>query len=189
MISYGGFPYSSANYALAAQTVFPLLAIWMPIANAARKSYISQATAGMICGRVNHFNPGSTIPAALAAPTAVNTGKGGLSGGAIAGIVVGVVLGVALIAGAIVWWFMNRRKKSTYPPQPRYAAVETASMPRREDADIFPEEAPENAVSEMPAKERQPEMDSGTDHEVYELAVPVMELEGDLRTNHGRNYG
>ncbi|KAJ8660518.1 hypothetical protein O0I10_003564 [Lichtheimia ornata] len=42
-------------------------------------------------------------------------GGGGLSGGAIAGVVVGVVVGVGLIAGAVAFLFIRRRRDSGQP--------------------------------------------------------------------------
>ena len=91
--------------------VYPLLTVFLPIADIKRVSTISQAKTTVQCVHTDHFNPGSRVSPALPSGTPVDLSPGGLSGGAIAGIVVGAVVGVALIAGA-AWWFRRKRRNA-----------------------------------------------------------------------------
>ncbi|KAF2162473.1 hypothetical protein M409DRAFT_27098 [Zasmidium cellare ATCC 36951] len=183
--------YNSETYSILTQTVTPIIAVWMPIANADRPSTISYATAGMICVNVNHFNPGSVVPAALPSPTPVGSG-GGLSGGAIAGIVVGVVVGVALIVGLAVWWFLAKRrkgKKSTELPVNEKDTIDMSGNAVVGDTDYkhtqsSPVEAPaeERPLAELENQDFRPELDAGKDNQVFESdakpSAPAVELEG-----------
>lgn len=186
--------YDRGNYALLTQTVTPVIAVWMPIANANRPSSIQYATAGMICGVANDYNPGSLKIPALPSPTPV--GGGGLSGGAIAGIVVGVVVGVGLIAGLAAWWFLAKRRKAK-----RTANTSTGGeFDEKDTKDLTssgsavgshdvknsqssPVEAPTSRpIAELPQNDFRPELDAGKDNQVFEAdakmnAAPV-ELEG-----------
>lgn len=191
--------YNRANYALLTQTVTPIIAVWMPIANADRPSTISYAQAGMICVKTDTFNPGSVQPAALPSPTPVG-GSRGLSGGAIAGIVVGVVVGVALIAGLAVWWFLAKRrkaKKSGEVPAGGHmhekdridmsgdAAIENGGV---KHVNSSPVEAPggERPPAELPQQDFRPELDAGKDNQLFEsdakVGAPAAELEGSAPT-------
>ncbi|KAK4494648.1 hypothetical protein PRZ48_014004 [Zasmidium cellare] len=184
LISYT-VDYSSEAYALIAQSVTPIIAVWMPIANSDRPSTIVTAKAGMVCVNVNHFNPGSVVPAALPAPTPVG-GGGGLSGGAIAGIVVGVVVGVALIAGLAAWWFLARRRKSKKSAE-LPANENTIGMSWNTDTkhtQDSPVEVPaeERPLAELENRGFRPELDGGKDNQVFEsdakVGAPAVELEG-----------
>lgn len=192
------FDYSSYTYALVTQSVTPIIAVWMPIANADRPSSIGYAQAGMICVNVNKFNAGSVKPAALPAPTPL--GGGGLSGGAIAGIVVGVVVGVALIAGLGAWWFLAKRRKArkgaVLPVNEDINEKDTIDMSGNaaiangdtKNAQTSPVEAPagDRPLAELPQEDFRPELDAGKDNQVFEsdakLGAPAVELEGSAPT-------
>lgn len=119
--------YNTENWALYTQGISPIIAVWMPIANAARPSTIQYAVTGMICGHVTKFKEGSIVPPALPDATPVNENGGsarGLSGGAIAGIVIGVLVAVALMAGAILWFFLGKRRKAKKAAQQESAVAD-----------------------------------------------------------------
>lgn len=187
--------YSSANYALLVQTVTPIIAVWMPIANADRPSSISYAQAGMICVKTDTINRGSRKPAALPLPTPVGDG-GGLSGGAIAGIVVGVVVGVALIAGLAAWWFLAKRRKAKKSGKvlaggnmDEKGTIDLSGNAAVGNGDVkhvnsSPVEAPggERPLAELEHQDFRPELGAGKDNQVFEsdakVGAPAAELEG-----------
>lgn len=191
--------FSRENYALLTQTVTPVIAVWMPIANADRPSTIQYAQAGMICGQANNYAPGSLRPAALPTPTPVGSG-GGLSGGAIAGIVVGVIVGVGLIVGLAMWWFMRRRRKAKKSAGSGAVGGEFDEKDTKDlsgsisgindvkNTQSSPVEAPggERPVTELPQQDFRPELDAGKDNQVFEsdakLGGPAVELEGSAPT-------
>ncbi|KAF7196660.1 hypothetical protein HII31_02030 [Pseudocercospora fuligena] len=185
--------YNNANYNLLGNIAAPILAIWMPIANAERPSTIQYATAELICAGIKHFNPGSKVAASLPSPTPVG-GGGGLSGGAIAGIVVGVVVGVALIAALAAWWLISKRRKA------RSSAAASEATPAEKGGSDYsstgagppgdvkmneqtsPTEAPDTALSELPPSTfTRSELDTGKGVERFELpseASKPVELPG-----------
>ncbi|EME78470.1 uncharacterized protein MYCFIDRAFT_178616 [Pseudocercospora fijiensis CIRAD86] len=184
--------YNDANYNLLGRIAAPILAIWMPIANAERPSTIQYATAELICAGVKKFNPGSRVAASLPSPTPVGSG-GGLAGGAIAGIVVGVVVGVALIAALAVWWLVSQRRRArsnaaveVTPPEKGTSDYSSTGAGPPGDVKVneqmSPTEAPDTALSELPpSTSTRSELDTGKGVERFELpseASKPVELPG-----------
>ncbi|GIZ48272.1 hypothetical protein CKM354_001134000 [Cercospora kikuchii] len=163
------FNYFAANY-----LVVPLITAFMPIANEDRPVTLGSSKAFMSCGRAKNLTEGSlSIPDAREAaaslgilPNGNGTGSdqgaavgnategatdegeddGGISGGAIAGIVIGVVIGLALIAAA-VWFFVIRKKRRSHSGMAELNGHEES---KSKDARQYSVEAPnEHAVSEM----------------------------------------
>lgn len=170
--------YDDANWADYTQGISPILAVWFPIANAARPSTIQYAVTGMICAHITDFKEGSVRPPALPAATPVNEngGGGGLSGGAIAGIVIGVLVAVALVAGGIAWFLLGKKRKAKKIAQQQNDAVadEKGAGSASDDGFGSPAAAAakgqagraELAPSDTPARQ---ELDSGKTNQLHEL--------------------
>lgn len=96
------------------RTIYPILTIFMPVANADAPVSLAAAKTQLVCLHIDNINAGSYIPEAAAEPTPIKYRSDGksLSGGAVAGIVVGAVLGVALVAGAVVWLWRLKKHRS-----------------------------------------------------------------------------
>lgn len=139
---------------LAADTVWPLLTVFMPVADAARQVWTMNATSALTCTRITDFNPGSRIPAKAPEPTPVTPYRNSrrLSGGAIAGIVVGSVIGVAILFTVIILWRRRVRKS-------RASVVNEVSY-----SEMY-EKGAVSTVGEIGDDKNRPELD----HEAYRI--------------------
>jgi hypothetical protein len=111
---------SHAQYDKRHHDVFPLLTVFMPVANSKRQVTVDEASSTVTCVRVTHNNPGSRIPASLGEPTPVHISTGGtsLSKAEITGVVVAITVGAGLLVVALVVWWLRRRKASRAVAQP-----------------------------------------------------------------------
>jgi uncharacterized iron-regulated membrane protein len=111
---------SHAEYDKLQNSVYPIVTVFMPVANSEREVTVDQASSTVTCVRVTDYNPGSRIPASLGEPTPVHISTDGasLSNGEIAGVVVAITVGVGLLVVALVVWWLRRRKASRTVAQP-----------------------------------------------------------------------
>ncbi|KXT17592.1 hypothetical protein AC579_6183 [Pseudocercospora musae] len=96
--------FNTESYDAYTQGVFPMLTVYMSLANQRRQTYIDPF-AKLICTRATHFSEGSrNVP-----PLHPSEPSSSLSSGAIGGIAAGSVIGATIVAvAAFLYW---RRKR------------------------------------------------------------------------------
>nr|POE89858.1 hypothetical protein CFP56_20327 [Quercus suber] len=106
----------STNSSLTAYTswtraIYPILTVFMSVANLAAEATISSAVTEITCVHVDNIHEGSYVPSEAPQPTPVSYAKPGgkISWGAISGIVIGVLAGITIL-GIAIWWFCRKRR-------------------------------------------------------------------------------
>lgn len=179
-------PQSRETYTADVGVIAPLLAVFMPIANAARIGSIGTAKSVLTCAHVDHFNPGAYVPAALPEPKPIHYGSRKLSGGAIAGIVIGVVAVFILTDIAVFFWWRRRRAART-----KKAALLNV-RPGDDDGDMEdvkqPLEVPhDNQISELsPDSMLRPELAERKSGPRVEMATDAQIPVAERKVNEGR---
>ncbi|KAK4629394.1 hypothetical protein CLAFUW4_08104 [Fulvia fulva] len=160
---------SQSIYTAWADSVTPVIGVWMPVADAGAQTTITETVANVFCGHIDDINGRSYQPPDLPQPTPVaynattnttNTNStmtedtetsdsSGLSGGAIAGIVIGVLTALVIVAGLIYW--LMRRRRAQKKPQDVTAEKTTAEL---HGQDSRFELGGDDAKKELPAEER-----------------------------------
>ncbi|KAI5360599.1 hypothetical protein Slin14017_G087740 [Septoria linicola] len=177
-------PFTLDNYNLALTSTYPVLSVYFSVANAERTSSRSVANSTLSCLRARDVSEGSVTAPALPSGTPLEElrAKASLSGGTIAGIVIGVVAGVVLLAGAVFWFFMRRRKQ-------KRARTATMNMSEPTDEKDLPAQADGNAVQELHSYDKKPEIDSGELPELGDAQGKPGELYGEQKLPPGELYG
>lgn len=170
--------YSNAYYDLFVYTPWPILTVFLPVANAERRGWIQDAKTSVSCVRVDHFNPGARVSPALPSPTpdVLEDGGNGLSKGAIAGIIVAAVVSVVLMAGTAVWCVVLCRRR-------RRKSLDMASSPVNGGiTDAYnldtPHEMPTAVYVDQWQKQ---ELPVGQSHERFELEEKAKNIEADSK--------
>lgn len=141
-------PGDEASYDNATREIYPIMTVFMPVANAERRTYTNWANTSLTCARVQNFASGSRVSPALPAGTPYSNGNG-LTTGAKAGIAVGVIVGAALIV-TVLFCFWRRRKQNR-----------AVSKPLDKEKESKLPEADGVALGEVHGTDRKPELDGG----------------------------
>jgi hypothetical protein len=108
---YGAFSAGRpGSYDNATRSIYPILTVYMPVANIDATFREGNAFSKLTCARVKKFHEGSRVSSALPSGTPYTYGQG-LSKGAIAGIVVGGIVFVAARTGFLAYLFFQRRRR------------------------------------------------------------------------------
>jgi hypothetical protein len=166
-------PSAYGEFYNATLSIYPILTVHMPVANAAREGEVyTRANSSLQCIRARKVGQISIDidPLAPGVPWEIrNEDGGGLSAGAIGGIAAGAAVLILLVVGCMVWLYLRKRSRRLGRP------LEIASVgtePKRETPGTEPE-----AVFEFDSAGGV----ADKDHRVQVDRVVMPELSGDGR--------
>lgn len=101
-------------------SAFPVLTVFLPVADSRRAWSIDKASSVTTCLRVTDYNPGSRNPPSQGEPAPVQLNSSGakLGKGKLAGVVVAAILGTGVLVALFVWWWLRRRRARRAVAQP-----------------------------------------------------------------------
>lgn len=114
--------YEEGGYDNATRSIYPILTVHMPVANADRKGeFFDRANSSLQCVRVRQFSDISRQldqmePLPMGEAWEIEAEESGLSSGTKGGIGAGVAVVILLIVGITVWLFLRKRRR--HPSEP-----------------------------------------------------------------------